>query len=129
MPASGSQRRAVRQWWSCNSCACAGLLSLPRSAVVLPVLCPQVYVAYFKCNKSFIHQHPNLSGYTADLFHTPGVAASVNLSHIKTHYFTSHPALNTYAIIPVGPECWWEDKGRAKARTGQFPDAKQAWDA
>jgi glutathionyl-hydroquinone reductase len=57
------------------------------------------------------------------------MAASVNLSHIKTHYHTSHPALNTYAIIPVGPAAWWEEKGRAKARAGQFPEAKQAWDA
>lgn len=87
-----------------------------------------VYVVYFKTNKRFIHQYPNLRAYTTDLFHTPGVAASVNLEHIKTHYFTSHPALNTYAIIPVGGERWWEDKAAAKARAQQFPDAKQVWD-
>lgn len=96
---------------------------------VLPSVSVQVYVVYFKTNKKFINQYPNLRGYTADLFHTPGVAASVNLDHIKTHYFTSHPALNTYAIIPVGGERWWEDKGLAKERAAQFPDAKQKWDA
>jgi len=24
--------------------------------------------------------------------------------HIKTHYYTSHPVLNNYAIVPVGPD-------------------------
>lgn len=107
----------------------------PTSARPLPAAvarlttASQVYVVYFKTNRQFIHQYPNLAGYTSDLFHTPGIAASVNLDHIKTHYFTSHPALNTYAIIPVGGPRWWEDKARTAARAAQFPDAKQAWDA
>ena len=31
---------------------------------------------------------------------------ATNLKHFKMHYFTSHPQLNTYAIIPVysGPD-------------------------
>ena len=36
--------------------------------------------------------------------------------HIKTHYYTSHPTLNHWAIIPKGcPDAWWEtlDHGRA----------------
>ncbi len=40
-----------------------------------------------------------------------GVSKSVNISHIKTHYFTSHPRLNFYAIMPKGSEAdnpWWE---------------------
>ena len=36
------------------------------------------------------------------------MAASVNMYHIKTHYFTSHPKLNYYAIVPKGGEAWWE---------------------
>jgi hypothetical protein len=32
----------------------------------------------------------------------PPPACSINIKHIKTHYFTSHPTLNAYAIIPVG---------------------------
>ena len=27
---------------------------------------------------------------------------TINMEHIKTHYFTSHPQLNHYAIIPKG---------------------------
>ena len=30
----------------------------------------------------------------------PEVKATTNLRHIKMHYFSSHPALNTYGIIP-----------------------------
>jgi putative glutathione S-transferase len=26
------------------------------------------------------------------------------MSHIKVHYYTSHPTLNAYGIIPVGPD-------------------------
>lgn len=58
----------------------------------------------------FIREYPNLCNYTRDMYQTPGVAASVNITHIKTHYFTSHPRLNYYAIIPLGndSEAWWE---------------------
>ena len=30
------------------------------------------YVVYFKCNRQFIHQYPNLSRLTRDVYHTPG---------------------------------------------------------
>ena len=30
-----------------------------------------------------------------------GMAEAVDLYHIKMHYFTSHPKLNYYAIVPV----------------------------
>ena len=34
----------------------------------------------------------------------------MNITHIKRHYFTSHPDLNYYAIIPLGglDDPWWE---------------------
>ena len=27
------------------------------------------------------------------------------MRHIKEHYFTSHPHLNKFAVIPAGPDC------------------------
>jgi putative glutathione S-transferase len=30
----------------------------------------------------------------------PEIQASVDFYHIQTHYFSSHPHLNPYAIIP-----------------------------
>lgn len=68
-----------------------------------------VYVVYFKTNKALIREYPNLREYTKELYQIPGIKASVNIRHIKTHYFTSHPKLNAYAIIPKGPEAWWEE--------------------
>lgn len=40
---------------------------------------------------------------------TQGIRESVSLDHIKTHYFSSHPRLNYYGVIPVGPPKWFED--------------------
>ncbi|GFR42957.1 hypothetical protein Agub_g3954, partial [Astrephomene gubernaculifera] len=60
----------------------------------------EVYVVYFKTNKRFIREYPNLSGYIRDLFQSPPLGRATDMSHIKTHYFTSHPRLNPHAIIP-----------------------------
>uniref|UniRef100_A0A1D2AFA8 GST C-terminal domain-containing protein n=1 Tax=Auxenochlorella protothecoides TaxID=3075 RepID=A0A1D2AFA8_AUXPR len=68
----------------------------------------EVYVVYFKTNKKAIHEYPNLCNHTRDVFQIPEVRESVNIDHLKRHYFTSHPKLNTYSVIPVGGEAWWE---------------------
>ncbi|MFD1623298.1 glutathione S-transferase family protein [Azospirillum griseum] len=62
-----------------------------------------VYVGHFKCNRQRIVDYPNLSGYLRDLFSVPGVAETVNLDHIKRHYYGSHPTINPTAIVPKGP--------------------------
>jgi len=62
-----------------------------------------VYVAHFKCNLRRIIDYPNLWGYTRDLYQTKGVAETVNMGHIKTHYFVSHRQINPSGIIPDGP--------------------------
>lgn len=63
----------------------------------------EVYTVYFKCNKKQLREYPNLFNYTKDVFQFPGVSSTVNMAHIKQHYYGSHPALNTYGIIPRGP--------------------------
>ena len=63
-----------------------------------------VYVGHFKCNLRRIADYPNLSGYTRDLYQVPGVAETVNMRHIKAHYYGSHESINPTGIIPVGPE-------------------------
>ncbi|GGC87566.1 glutathione S-transferase family protein [Chelatococcus reniformis] len=62
-----------------------------------------VYVGHFKCNIRRIADYPSLSGYTRDLFQTPGVAATVNFEHIKRHYYESHRTINPSGIVPLGP--------------------------
>lgn len=62
-----------------------------------------VYVGHFKCNRYRIADYPHLSGYLRDLYQQPGIAGTVNIDHIKRHYYTSHPMINPTGVIPVGP--------------------------
>ncbi|XP_011622072.1 uncharacterized protein LOC18430753 isoform X1 [Amborella trichopoda] len=62
----------------------------------------EVYVVHFKCNKKLIHEYPNLFNYTKDIFQIPAIKSTVNMEHIKRHYYGSHPSINPYGIIPVG---------------------------
>ncbi|MGF3024387.1 glutathione S-transferase family protein [Methylobacterium aquaticum] len=62
-----------------------------------------VYVGHFKCNLRRIADYPNLAPYLRDLYQTPGIAPTVNLTHIKRHYYESHPTINPTGIVPVGP--------------------------
>jgi glutathionyl-hydroquinone reductase len=66
-----------------------------------------VYVTHFKTNLRRISDHPNLSGYLRDLYGQPGVADTVNLDHIKRHYFRTHPTINPTRIVAGGPEVDW----------------------
>ncbi|KQP50248.1 glutathione S-transferase family protein [Methylobacterium sp. Leaf108] len=63
-----------------------------------------VYVGHFKCNRRRIADYPNLSNYLRDLYALPGVAETVNLTHIKRHYYESHPTINPTGIVPLGPD-------------------------
>jgi putative glutathione S-transferase len=63
-----------------------------------------VYVGHFKCNIRRLVDYPNLWAYTRDLFQMPGIAATVNLEHIRRHYHESHRSLNPAGIVPAGPE-------------------------
>ena len=63
-----------------------------------------VYHGHFKCNLRRIADYPNLSNYLRELYQVPGVAETVNLHHIKHHYYGSHRTVNPTGIVPVGPE-------------------------
>jgi putative glutathione S-transferase len=63
-----------------------------------------VYVGHFKCNLRRIADYPNLSNYLRELYQVPGVAETVNMHHIKSHYYGSHETINPTRIVPVGPE-------------------------
>ena len=62
-----------------------------------------VYVGHFKCNIKRLVDYPNLWGYTRDLYQWPAIAATVNLMHIKRHYYMSHRHINPTGLVPVGP--------------------------
>lgn len=62
-----------------------------------------VYVGHFKCNLRRIADYPALSRYLREIYETPGVAETVDLQHIKRHYYESHPSINPSGVVPVGP--------------------------
>ena len=80
-----------------------------------------VYYGHFKCNVRRIVDYPNLSNYLRDLYQVPGVAGTVNMDHIKTHYYASHRKINPSGIVPIGPELNFaapHDRARFDAASG-----------
>ncbi len=60
------------------------------------------YHGLFKCNRNLLAQMPALSRYTRRMFALPGVADTVDMTHIRTGYY-SIEALNPSRIVPSGP--------------------------
>jgi glutathionyl-hydroquinone reductase len=63
-----------------------------------------VYYSDFKCNLRRIADYPNLSNYRRDIYQVPGIVDTVNMDHIKRHYYMSMTAINPTSIVPLGPE-------------------------
>lgn len=62
-----------------------------------------VYFGHFKTNRQLLTDFPSISAYVRDLYQVPGIAQTVNLEHIKTHYYASHGTINPTGVIPLGP--------------------------
>lgn len=62
-----------------------------------------VYHGHFKCNLKQIEDYPHVAGYMRELYQWPGVAETVNMQHIKEHYYCSHPTINPSGVVPAGP--------------------------
>lgn len=63
-----------------------------------------VYAVHFKCNVRRIADFPGLHAFVGRMLAVPGVADTVNMDHIKRHYYQSHRHLNPSGIVPAGPE-------------------------
>ncbi|MCU4751556.1 glutathione S-transferase family protein [Halobacteria archaeon AArc-curdl1] len=68
----------------------------------------QVYHTHFMCNVRFIREFEHLWPYLRDLYQTPGVAGTVDMAHIKEHYYTTHPDVTPSGIIARGPDLDFE---------------------
>lgn len=78
-----------------------------------------VYYGHFKCNLRRIADYPNLSNYLRELYQLPGIAETVNLDHIKQHYYGSHRHINPTGVVPKGPRLDFtapHDRARLPAR-------------
>jgi glutathionyl-hydroquinone reductase len=62
-----------------------------------------VYYVHFKCNLRRIAEYPALSRLLRELCRIRGVADTIDMEHIKRHYYLSHRHLNPSGIVPKGP--------------------------
>jgi len=62
-----------------------------------------VYHGHFKCNLRRIADYPNLSNWLREIYQWPGIAETVDFTHIKNHYYGSHKTINPTGIVPKGP--------------------------
>jgi len=78
-----------------------------------------VYVNLFKCNQQRIEDYPALSHYLRELYQWPGIEETVNINHIKTHYYYSLTTINPSRIIPQGPNLdYLREHNRGKMAEG-----------
>ena len=66
-----------------------------------------VYHGHFKCNRRHIADYPRLQRHLEALYQSPGIAATVNMDHIKRHYYVTHDDINPTGIVPLGPALDW----------------------
>ncbi|MFB6309514.1 MAG: glutathione S-transferase family protein [Haloarculaceae archaeon] len=81
----------------------------------------EVYHTHFKCNVRQITDYDNLWPYLRDLYQTPSVAETVDMDHIKEHYYTTHPDVNPKRLIARGPDPDFEAAHDREALPGAPP--------
>jgi putative glutathione S-transferase len=62
------------------------------------------YFGHFKCNRNRLVDFTELWDYTRALYQHQGIADTVRLDQIKTHYYGSHRTINPTGIVPNGPQ-------------------------
>jgi len=62
-----------------------------------------VYHGHFKCNLRRIADYPALWRFVREIYNLPNVSETVNLHHIKHHYYESHTTINPTGVVPLGP--------------------------
>ncbi|OQR95650.1 glutathione S-transferase [Thraustotheca clavata] len=66
-----------------------------------------VYHTHFKCNlKTISHDYPNLLKHARRIYQIEGIVDTINMTHIKGHYYESHLHINPFGIVPLwnGPD-------------------------
>ncbi|KHT26766.1 glutathionyl-hydroquinone reductase YqjG [Pectobacterium carotovorum subsp. carotovorum] len=78
-----------------------------------------VYHTHFKCDKYRLSDSPNLFGFLRDIYQMPGIADTVDMAHIRHHYYRSHGTINPHGVISLGPE---QDLNQPHHRDKTFVD-------
>ncbi len=84
-----------------------------------------VYYGHFKTNLRRLIDYPNLWAYTRELYQVPGVKSTVNMHHIKHHYYGSHETINPTRIVPMGPVIDYDEPHGRDLQFDSVEDAAQ----
>jgi putative glutathione S-transferase len=82
-----------------------------------------VYHTHFKCNRRKVSEYPSLWNYLKELYQLPGVADTVNMDHIREHYYTTQTDINPKRIVAVGPDHDFDAPHDRKRLSGSPPEA------
>lgn len=66
-----------------------------------------VYAIHFKANLRPLSSFTNLYRYMMALVAIDSIRATIDMAHIKLHYFYSHRHINPSGIVPIGPSLSW----------------------
>ncbi|MCW2315490.1 putative glutathione S-transferase [Rhodoblastus acidophilus] len=74
-----------------------------------------VYHGHFKCNRNRLADYAELWDFTRALYQIDGIADTVRLDQIKTHYYGSHRMINPTGVVPKGPDLdFWAPVSRVR---------------
>ena len=61
-----------------------------------------MYHGHFKCNAKRIGEgYPRILAWLRRMAALPGVRSTIDMEHIKKHYYVSHRQLNPTGIVPI----------------------------
>ena len=83
-----------------------------------------VHGPYCERNERRIADYPDPCGCTREPHHYPGVADTVDMTHIKQHCFASQVQINPTRIMPNGPDI---DFAAPKAATIRPAPTRRIW--
>ena len=93
------EKRLAKRRWLCG----AKLTEADVRLFTTLVRFDAVYYSHFKCNLRRLVDYPRLWRYTRRFYALPGVARTVDLAEIKSHYYRSQKHVNPTQIVPKGP--------------------------
>ena len=93
------EKRLLKRKWLCGKTFTEADVRLFTTLVRFDA----VYYSHFKCNLRRLVDYPNLWRWTRRVYALPGVAKTVDMKHIKEHYYRSMKQINPTQIVPKGP--------------------------
>lgn len=93
------EKRLQKRRWLCGNAFTEADVRLFTTLVRFDA----VYYSHFKCNLRRLVDYPRLWRYVRRLYALPGVAKTVDMAEIKSHYYRSMKEINPTQIVPKGP--------------------------